>query len=150
MRDQYARFVELSNQGARELGFADTGAMWRSGYDMSPEEFSADLERLWRQVKPLYQELHAYVRNRLIAKYGPTANRSDGLIPADLLGNMWAQEWGNIYDIVAPLSAPPTYDLEKILHEKGTAPSKWWATAKAFSSRLVSTRCPRSSGSDQC
>jgi peptidyl-dipeptidase A len=120
MRDQYARFVELSNQGARELGFADTGAMWRSGYDMAPEEFSADLERLWQQVKPLYLELHAYVRNRLGAKYGVIAIRPDGLIPADLLGNMWAQEWGNVYDLVAPVSAPATYDLEKILHEKGT------------------------------
>ena len=120
MRDQYARFVELSNQGARELGFEDTGVMWRSGYDMKPDEFSADLERLWQQVKPLYQELHTYVRNRLIAKYGAIAERPDGMIPADLLGNMWAQEWGDVYDLVAPASAPATYDLEKALRAKGT------------------------------
>ncbi|MBV9155944.1 MAG: M2 family metallopeptidase [Acidobacteriaceae bacterium] len=120
MRDRYARFVELSNQGARELGFADTGAMWRAKYDMTPEEFSADLERLWQQVKPLYLELHAYVRARLIEKYGAAAQRADGMIPADLLGNMWAQEWGNIYDIVAPASAPPTYDLAKTLQARGT------------------------------
>ena len=119
MREKYARFVELSNQGARELGFADTGAMWRSNYDMTPDEFEAELERLWQQVKPLYQALHAYVRKRLIAKYGATADRPDGLIPADLLGNMWAQEWGNIYDLAAPASAPATYDLEQALHEKG-------------------------------
>jgi peptidyl-dipeptidase A len=120
MRERYARFVELSNQGARELGFADTGAMWRANYDMTPEQFSADLERLWAQVKPLYIQLHAYVRKRLIEKYGSIADRPDGLIPADLLGNMWAQEWGNIYDIVAPASAPPTYDLEKALAAQGT------------------------------
>ena len=119
MRDKYERFVELSNQGARELGFADTGAMWRSGYDMTPEQFSADLERLWQQVKPLYLELHAYVRKKLIEKYGKAADRPDGMIPADLLGNMWAQEWGNIYDIVAPESAPQTYDIGKALAEKG-------------------------------
>jgi peptidyl-dipeptidase A len=120
MRGRYARFVELSNQGARELGFADTGAMWRAKYDMTPEQFSADLERLWQQVKPLYLQLHAYVRRRLIEKYGAAADRPDGMIPADLLGNMWAQEWGNIYDVVAPASAPTTYDLAKALQARGT------------------------------
>jgi len=96
MKDRYARFVQLSNQGAREIGFTDTGALWRAGYDMTPEQFSAELERLWTQVEPLYKELHAYVRHKLIAKYGAEAERKDGMIPSHLLGNMWAQEWGNV------------------------------------------------------
>ena len=120
MRDRYARLVELSNQGARELGYADTGALWRSGYDMTPEQFSAELERVWKQVEPLYAELHTYVRRKLIEKYGATAQRSDGMIPADLLGNMWAQEWGNVYDLVAPASAPPSYDIGEILQQRKT------------------------------
>src|SRR5437763_13605592 len=102
MRQRYARFVELSNKGARELGFKDTGAMWRSNYDMTPEAFSKELERLWRQVQPFYVSLHSYVRKQLIKKYGKIADRPDGLIPAHLLGNMWSQEWGNVYPIVAP------------------------------------------------
>ena len=118
MRERYTRFVELSNEGAKELGFTDTGVIWRSGYDMTPEQFSADLERLWTQVQPLYRELHAYVRKRLIAQYGANAERPDGMIPADLLGNMWAQEWGNIYDLVAPSSAPPMNNLGKVLQAK--------------------------------
>jgi peptidyl-dipeptidase A len=118
MRDRYSRFVELSNQGAREIGFTDTGTLWRSGYDMTPEQFSAELERLWTQVEPLYKELHAFVRHKLIAKYGAEAERKDGMIPAHLLGNMWAQEWGNIYDIVEPPSAPATYDIGSILQER--------------------------------
>jgi peptidyl-dipeptidase A len=122
MRDNYARFVELSNQGARELGFADTGALWRSGYDMTPAEFSADLERLWKQVEPLYKELHAYTRRKLIAKYGAAAERKDGMIPAHLLGNMWAQEWGNVYDLAAPPATPVTYDLGEILVKRKTNP----------------------------
>jgi peptidyl-dipeptidase A len=120
MRDRYAKFVDLSNQGARALGFADTGALWRSNYDMPPEQFSAELERLWTEVEPAYKQLHAYVRKRLIAKYGAVADRKDGMIPADLLGNMWAQEWGNIYDIVAPASAPSTYDVGEILRARHT------------------------------
>jgi peptidyl-dipeptidase A len=120
MRDRYARFVDLSNQGARELGFADTGVLWRAGYDMTPEQFSAELERVWKEVEPLYKELHTYVRRKLIQKYGAVAQRSDGMIPAHLLGNMWAQEWGNIYDLVAPPAAPPAYDIGGILQQRKT------------------------------
>ena len=117
MRDKYARLVELSNQGAREFGFKDTGDLWRSGYDMTPEEFSAELERTWAQLEPLYKELHAYVRFKLIQKYGAAAERPDGMIPAHLLGNMWAQEWGNVYDIVAPEQTAnyKMFDLEASL-----------------------------------
>lgn len=118
MRDKYARLVELSNQGAKEFGFKDTGEQWRSGYDMTPAEFSAELDRVWSQLEPFYKELHAYVRSRLIAQYGDAAKRPDGMIPAHLLGNMWAQEWGNIYPIVAPASAPKTYDLEAALKKQ--------------------------------
>ena len=122
MRGNYARLAELSNQGARELGFADTGALWRSQYDMTPDEFQTEIERLWTQVEPLYRELHTYVRRKLIEKYGDAARRPDGLIPAHLLGNMWAQEWGNIYDVVAPPSAPaalrPWCDPEGAQHRR--------------------------------
>jgi peptidyl-dipeptidase A len=100
MRQRYSRFVALSNQGAGEIGFKDVGALWRSGYDMTPEEFSAELERLWNQVKPLYLSLHTFVRWKLAEKYGPGVVSPDGPIPAHLLGNPWAQEWGNIYDLL--------------------------------------------------
>lgn len=120
MRDRYARFVDLSNQGARELGFTDTGALWRSGYDMTPEQYSADLERVWAEVAPLYKELHTYVRKKLIQKYGAAAERKDGMIPAHLLGNMWAQEWGNVYDLAAPPSVPASYDIGEILKQRKT------------------------------
>lgn len=118
MRDKYARLVELSNQGAREFGFKDTGEQWRAGYDMTPAQFSAELDRVWTQLEPFYKELHAYVRTKLIEKYGDAARRPDGMIPAHLFGNMWAQEWGNIYDIVAPANATKTPDLEEALRKQ--------------------------------
>jgi peptidyl-dipeptidase A len=120
MKPNYVRLAELSNKGARELGFDDTGALWRSQYDMTPAEFQAEIERLWTQVEPLYRELHTYVRRKLIAKYGDAARRPDGLIPGHLLGNPWAQEWGNIYDVVAPPSGPLPYDLGAILKARNT------------------------------
>ncbi|HZF37927.1 MAG TPA: M2 family metallopeptidase, partial [Blastocatellia bacterium] len=118
-RKDYARFVDLANKGAREMGFKDVGAMWRSNYDMEPDQFAAEMERLWLQVKPLYDSLHTYVRARLRQKYGD-AVPATGPIPAQLLGNMWSQAWGNIYDIVKPAATAPAYDLAKILVEKKT------------------------------
>src|SRR5215475_9908414 len=118
-RKDYARFVDLANKGSREMGFKDAGAMWRSNYDMEPDQFAAEMERLWLQVKPLYDSLHTYVRAKLRQKYGD-AVPATGPIPAHLLGNMWSQAWGNIYDIVKPAATAPTYDLTKILVAKKT------------------------------
>ena len=120
MRARYARFVELANKGARGMGFADAGSMWRAGYDMPADDFAKEVERIWEQVKPLYLSLHAYVRARLVERYGPELVPPGGLIPAHLLGNMWAQEWGNISPLVAPKDAAPTYDLTALLKAKGT------------------------------
>ena len=116
MRDDYARMVEIANEGSRELGFADTGALWRSGYDMPADDFAAETDRLWAQVKPFYENLHCYVRARLNAKYGDAVQPDHGPIRADLLGNMWSQQWGNIYDVVAPSSGgASSYDLTELL-----------------------------------
>lgn len=121
MRPGFARFVTVSNQGARELGFADTGAMWRSQYDMAPDAFAQELDRLWTQVRPLYLSLHTYVRKKLREKYGD-AVPAHGPIPAQFLGNMWAQDWSNIYDLVAPPDVGAGYDLTKILQARQTKP----------------------------
>jgi len=118
MRDDYTRFVQLMNQGARDLGYPDVGAMWRSKYDMAPDAFAAEVDRLWGQVKPLYDSLHCYVRSNLNKKYGDKVVPPDQPIPAHLLGNIWAQEWGNIYDVVAPPKADRGYDLTKILEKR--------------------------------
>jgi peptidyl-dipeptidase A len=120
MRDEYQRLVEIANEGARELGYKDTGALWRSKYDMPPDDFAKELDRLWGQVQPLYNSLHCYVRARLNQKYGDQVVPLDKPIPAHLLGNMWAQEWANIFDLVAPPQADPGYDLTKILQERKT------------------------------
>jgi peptidyl-dipeptidase A len=122
MRPRYSRMVTLANRGARDAGFADVGDMWRSGYDMPPAEFAAEMDRLWQQVRPLYVSLHAYVRWKLQEKYGKDLVPDSGPIPAQLLGNLWAQDWTNIYPLVAPKDADPGYDLTAILKQKNVSP----------------------------
>jgi len=111
MRPLYERMVALSNEGAREIGFQDTGALWRSGYDMPPEAFEKEAQRLWGQVKPLYDDLHCYVRARLAKQYGEDKVPAGKAIPAHLLGNMWAQEWNNISNLVEPYQGQPSLDV---------------------------------------
>jgi len=131
MRKDFARFVELSNKGARELGFKDTGAMWRAKYDMAPDDFSKELDRLWDQMRPLYLSLHAYVRWKLHDKY-PNAVPATGPMPADMLGNIWAQDWTNIYKLVAPPAADPGYDLSQILKSRSTTPKQMVEYGESF------------------
>jgi len=137
MKADYVKLVELSNEGAKGLGYADVGALWRSNYDMKPEEFEALTEKLWQQVKPLYEQLHCYTRTKLNEKYGDAVQKTTGPIRADLLGNMWAQEWGNIYDIVAPAGAGNLgYDIGELLQAKGYDPVKMVKAGENFYSSL--------------
>jgi len=120
MRQRYARMVELGDEGARQLGYSDVGALWRSNYDMPPDQFAAEMDRLWEQLRPLYLSLHAYVRGQLVKKYGKDVVPANGPIPADLLGNIWAQEWNNIYDLMDSPKPAQSYDLTSILVQRKT------------------------------
>jgi peptidyl-dipeptidase A len=120
MRPRYARMVELGNAGAKELGFADVGALWRSNYDMPPDDFAKEMDRLWDQLRPLYLSLHAYVRGQLRKKYGAEIVPAKGPIPAHLLGNIWSQEWNNVYDLMDSPKPEQGFDLTKILQERKT------------------------------
>jgi peptidyl-dipeptidase A len=145
MRPDYIRMVGIANEGAKELGFSNVGDLWRSNYDMSPQEFSAMYERLWSEVKPLYDQLHCYTRDRLNKKYGASVQPASGPIRADLLGNMWAQEWGNIYDVVAPAGAGDVgYDLTKLLEAKKKTPTEMVKIGENFFSSLGFAPLPQS------
>jgi len=120
MRQRYVRMVELGNQGSRELGYSDVGALWRSNYDMPPDQFAKEADRLWEQLKPLYLSLHAYVRGQLRRKYGNELVAVNGPIPAHLLGNIWSQEWNNVYALMDSPKPAASYDLTKILENRHT------------------------------
>jgi len=135
MRKDYSRFVELSNKGAKELGFADSGVMWRSKYDMTADDFTKEVDRLWTQVRPLYLKLHAYVRMKLREKYGDVVPMS-GPLPAHLLGNIWAQDWSNVYPLVKPANADKGYDLTAILKGRKTSAVDMVKTGERFYTSL--------------
>ncbi|QYK07349.1 M2 family metallopeptidase [Shewanella mangrovisoli] len=136
MRPLFQREVELANEGAKDLGYANLSELWRSQYDMKPDEFSQELDRLWGQVKPLYESLHCYVRGELNNEYGDTIAPKTGPIPAHLLGNMWAQQWGNVYDLVAPDDADPGYDVTELLEQKVYDERKMVKQAESFFTSL--------------
>ncbi len=132
MRADYQRFVELTTEGAQEQGFNDMGEMWRSSYDMSPTQFESEVERLWGQTKPLYEQLHCYARNRLADYYGEDRVSRDGPIPAHLLGNMWSQEWTPIYDLLEPFPGVGNLDVTTALEEQGYDSKRIAETGERF------------------
>lgn len=136
MRPKFERYVQLVNKGAQELGFADLGAMWRAGYDMPPDDFATELDRLWDQVKPLYEALHCHVRARLAETYGDDVVPLDQPIPAHLVGNVWAQTWSNTYDLMAPKDSERSYDLTELLVDKGTDPKEMVRYGERFFTSL--------------
>jgi len=142
LRPQYERFVEIANAGAVELGFVDVGDMWRSAYDMSSDEFRVELERLWEQVRPLYESLHCFVRAELGERYGTAIVQPDEPIPAHLLGNMWSQSWANLYEMVEPREGGRGYDLTRLLERNRVDELEMVRYGERFFSSLGFTPLP--------
>ena len=142
MRDKFERYVELANEGAGTLGYDNLGEMWRAGFDMSPAEFQAETGRLWEQVKPLYDELHCHVRARLGEVYGEDKVPQDGPIPAHLLGNMWAQEWAPLFDLLEPYPGVSDLDVDSTLKTKDYSPQEMVRSAENFYVSLGMPRLP--------
>jgi peptidyl-dipeptidase A len=142
MREQYERFVELTNEGAREFGYDDLGALWRAKYDMSPDAFEAETARLWKQVEPLYEALHCHVRAKLGEHYGVDKVPQDGPIPAHILGNMWAQQWSSIYELLEPYPGVASIDVDEVLRTKDISPKEMVRSAENFYVSLGMPRLP--------
>jgi peptidyl-dipeptidase A len=114
-RDMFVKYVELANTGARAIGFKNVGSIWKSGYDMPEDEFAAQTDKLWGQVKPLYDQLHCYTRRKLNQTYGDKVVSKTGLIPSHLLGNMWAQSWDYLYPELEPYKGVAPIDVTPVL-----------------------------------
>ena len=135
-RQQYQRFVEIGNQGAKDFGYSNLTDLWQGGYDMESDAFVKESRRLWGQVKPFYDELHCYVRGRLSDTYGVDKVPNEGLIPAHLLGNMWSQTWDNVYDIAEPYSGVASLDVTAALIDQGYDELEMTQTAESFFTSL--------------
>jgi peptidyl-dipeptidase A len=144
IRPEYTRFVELSNQGAKDLGYANTAELWKSGYDLTPAEFEAEVDRLWSEVKPLYDQLHCYTRNKLSKKYGTKVVPKGAPIPAHLTGNMWAQDWAYLAPDLVPFPKEVSNDPTKALVEQKWDDQKMTKTAENFFVSLGMAPLPES------
>ncbi len=146
MRADYQRFAELMNAGAQELGYQDTGELWKARYDMSPDEFEVEANRLWGQVKPLYEQLQCFVRDKLGEVYGLDKVPADQPIPAHLLGNMWAQEWGNIYPLVEPYPTDggQQVDISASLQKQNYDAVRMFKSAESFYTSMGLKSLPES------
>jgi peptidyl-dipeptidase A len=144
MKPLYEQLVALSNEGAKEIGFGNLGELWRAGYDMSPADFEKETDRLWTQVKPLYDDLHCYVRAQLSKKYGAARVDPKAPLPAHLLGNMWAQEWSNVYPLVEPFKGQPSLDITEGLKKQKYDEKKLVKTGEAFFTSLGMDPLPAS------
>ncbi|HUL59054.1 MAG TPA: M2 family metallopeptidase [Anaeromyxobacteraceae bacterium] len=136
MRQPYQRLVALGDEGAREIGYADLGELWRAGYDMAPAEFEADGDRLWAEVKPLYEQLHCHVRARLQQVYGKQLVPDGQPIPAHLLGNMWAQDWSHLYPLVEPYPGAGSLDVDAALRAQRWDAKRMVKAGEAFFTSL--------------
>ncbi len=143
MRSMYEEFVTIGNEGASELGFGNMAEIWKGGYDMSAAEFEQEMNRLWTEVKPLYEKLHCLVRARLSKRYGPDKVKPDGPIPAHLLGNMWAQEWQSLYPLVEPHKGKGNIDVTQQLEAKKWDHLKMVKTGEAFFTSLGMQPLPK-------
>ncbi|MBN8606559.1 MAG: M2 family metallopeptidase [Caulobacterales bacterium] len=142
MHDDYARMVEIANEGARDLGYENVAQMWLSKYDMPADDMEQEVERLWGQMQPFYEQLHCYVRNRLSASYGEAIQPRTGPIRADLLGNMWAQDWSTLMPIVRPRGSAATYDTTQLLTRARYTPVTMTEAAERFYTSLGMEELP--------
>lgn len=140
LRPLYKQFVELKNQGARDHGWEDIGEYWRSWYEA--DDLEDMVEGFWNELKPLYQELHAYVRYKLSLKYSQMSKT--GPIPAHLLGNMWAQSWVNIYDLVEPYKNKPSLDVTANMKKQGYDALQMAELAESFFTSIGLKALPKS------
>ena len=119
MKPMYMRMVDIGNQGSVDLGYEGLSDLWFSKYDMPAEDFLDDTDRVWSEVKPLYEALHCHVRAKLNEHYGDEVISKTGPLPVHMLGNMWGQSWSNIYDLVYEEKSDSKYiDVTKIINEK--------------------------------
>ncbi|XP_063424354.1 angiotensin-converting enzyme-like [Mytilus trossulus] len=142
MRTKYTEFVNVMNEMIKFSDFNDTGDYWRSWYEAST--FESDVKKLYDELLPLYEQLHAYVRQKLKNKYGTALFPDTGHIPAHLLGNMWSQSWSNIYDLLTPYPNAISVDITKKMKDKGYNVTHMYRVAEEFFTSIGLDKMPTS------
>jgi peptidyl-dipeptidase A len=128
-RNTFMRYISLANQAAEQHGFKDAGEQMRAMYE--DNDFYFTVQDLWMKIQPFYKQLFTFVRKGLVRQYGTNIVRHDGPIPAHILGNMWAQNWRNIFDLIKP-GTLDTPDITGEMVRQGYTPLKIFQVAEEF------------------
>ncbi|XP_059056714.1 angiotensin-converting enzyme-like [Achroia grisella] len=139
-RGNFTEYIQMDNEAAKLNGYDSVAEWWLSEYesDDSEDQFAS----LWSQIKPLYQQIHAYVRRQLRLKYGEDVVPTKGPIPAHLLGNIWAQTWGNIEKFTRPYPNKADVDVTSALIAQNYTVLKMFETAEEFFKSLNLSAMP--------
>ncbi|XP_022084569.1 angiotensin-converting enzyme-like isoform X2 [Acanthaster planci] len=139
-KEDYQRYVALKNEAAAANGFSNCGDYWKSWYEV--DDFTDQVENLYQQLSPLYNNLHAYVRRKLYNLYGADYINLKGPIPAHILGNMWSQSWLNILDLMLPFENAPSVDITPVLVREGYNAKRMFEVSDEFFESLGLIKMP--------
>ncbi|XP_062268927.1 angiotensin-converting enzyme 2 [Platichthys flesus] len=140
MRPLYENYVDLKNEASKLNGFEDYGSYWRYNYETIEEDpqykytrdqLMGDVRSIYKEILPLYKELHAYVRSKLIEVY-PGHIDAQGQLPAHLLGDMWGRFWTNLYPLTVPYPDKPDIDVSQTMVEQGWSEMRLFKEAEKF------------------
>ncbi|XP_053696511.1 angiotensin-converting enzyme [Sabethes cyaneus] len=140
MRELFEQLVDLTNEAARVNNFTDGAAYWQFPYES--RDFREEMEQVWKEILPLYEMIHAYVRRKLREFYGPDKISRDVPLPDHILGDMYGQSWNNILDVLIPYPGRSYLEVTPEMHKQGYNPLVMFQIADEFFVSMNMTAMP--------
>uniref|UniRef100_A0A182LUT3 Angiotensin-converting enzyme n=1 Tax=Anopheles culicifacies TaxID=139723 RepID=A0A182LUT3_9DIPT len=140
VRKDFDEYVSLNREAAQLNNFTSGAEYWLDAYE--DDTFEQQVDAAIEQIRPLYEQIHGYVRYKLRKHYGNDIVSEKGPIPIHLLGNMWGQTWDNIADITTPFPNKKLLDVTEEMVRQGYTPVKMFEMGDEFFQSLNMTKLP--------
>lgn len=140
LRATFEKYVELNTKAAKLNNFTSGAELWLDEYE--DPTFEKQLEDIFSEIRPLYLQIHGYVRYRLNKHYGDDIVPPKGPLPMHLLGNMWAQQWSEIAELVSPFPDKPLVDVTQEMVKQGYTPKKMFEMGDDFFTSMGLKKLP--------
>ncbi|CRK96558.1 CLUMA_CG009925, isoform A [Clunio marinus] len=139
IRDLFEQLTDLTNEAANYNNYKDAAEYWSFQFDTP--NFRYEMEDVWKEILPLYEQLHTYVRRKLREFYGPDKINRNAPLPAHILGNMYGQSW-NILDITVPYPGRSNLDVTPAMRAQGYSPLIMFQLGEEFFTSMNMTAMP--------